>query len=84
MGHEHPDPNEHEDVTAHSASRPRQAAHDLARNPRAWRDLIIFAVGLLGVIHEVFFTELDRPGLLTLFGLMIGLAGLGRSNGNSN
>lgn len=37
------------------------------------RDLIIFLVGLGGIVHETFLTTDDRPTLLILFAAMIGL-----------
>lgn len=48
---------------------------------RAWRDLALFIVGLLGVLHEVFFTALDRPSLVVLFAAMMGLPLYLRKNG---
>jgi len=44
--------------------------------PNEWRivrDAVLFLAGLLGVIHEAFFTDFDRPGLLVLFAAMMGL-----------
>ena len=40
---------------------------------RNLRDLVLFFGGLLGVMHEVFFTSFDRPALLVLFAGMMGL-----------
>lgn len=40
---------------------------------RLTRDAVIFIVGLIGIIHEAFFTSGDRPTLLILFAAMIGL-----------
>lgn len=37
------------------------------------RDIILFATGLLGVIHETLVNDVDRPGLLVLFAGMMGL-----------
>ena len=39
----------------------------------AFRDIALFAVGLLGVIHETLLTDLDRPSLLVLYAAMMGL-----------
>ena len=44
--------------------------------PNDWRllrDVSLFVVGLLGVIHETYFTNFDRPGLLAVFVAMMGL-----------
>jgi hypothetical protein len=44
--------------------------------PNQWRwirDGALFGVGLLGVIHETYWTDFDRPGLLVLFAAMMGL-----------
>lgn len=52
--------------------------------PAEWRfvrDAILFVVGLLGVIHEAFWTDFDRPGLLVLFAGMMGISVVSRSNG---
>jgi len=44
------------------------------RQARALRDTVLFIVGLAGVIHETFSNPShDRPGLLALFGAMMGL-----------
>jgi hypothetical protein len=40
---------------------------------RGLRDCLLFCGGLTGVIHETYFTNFDRPGLLVLFGGMMGL-----------
>ena len=40
---------------------------------RLTRDGAIFVTGIVGIIHEVFFTVTDRPYLIFLFGAMIGL-----------
>lgn len=37
------------------------------------RDSVLFAAGLLGVLHETVFSEQDRPTLLLLFAAMMGL-----------
>lgn len=37
------------------------------------RDGILFLVGILGIIHEVFLTSLDRPDILILFLALVGL-----------
>jgi hypothetical protein len=45
------------------------------------RDQILFATGLVGVVHEMFFTSLERPTLLIVFAAMMGLPFLLRANG---
>jgi hypothetical protein len=48
----------------------------MSPTPNQWRvirDVTLFTVGLLGVIHETYFTAFDRPGLLVLFAAMMGL-----------
>lgn len=40
---------------------------------RLSRDSLLFAGGLLGVLHETLFTNVERPSLLVLFGGMMGL-----------
>jgi hypothetical protein len=37
------------------------------------RDLVLFIVGLLGVLHETVLTTTERPTLLILFGACMGL-----------
>lgn len=37
------------------------------------RDLILFAVGLSGIVHETITSGAERPALLGLFGAMVGL-----------
>lgn len=37
------------------------------------RDVAIFGMGLVGIIHETFFSHGERPTLLLLFAAMIGL-----------
>lgn len=37
------------------------------------RDTVLFVVGLLGVAHETFIQNAERPTLLLLFGAMVGL-----------
>lgn len=37
------------------------------------RDSMLFAGGLLGVLHETVLTNVERPSLLVLFGGMMGL-----------
>jgi hypothetical protein len=49
--------------------KPRKRLH----LPRLTRDVIIFTVGLLGIIHEAVIQHTERPFLLALFGAMIGL-----------
>jgi hypothetical protein len=34
---------------------------------------VIFGTGIIGIIHEIFFSTSDRPTLLILFAAMIGL-----------
>lgn len=40
---------------------------------RLSRDIVIFATGIVGILHEIFLSNSDRPYLLVLFGAMIGL-----------
>jgi len=40
------------------------------------RDVLIFTVGLTGILHETYFTDRDRPELLLLFAAMIGAPAL--------
>ena len=40
---------------------------------RVTRDTVLFLSGLGGIVHETFFTKLDRPDLLVLFMAMVGL-----------
>lgn len=40
---------------------------------RKGRDLVLFLGGLLGVLHETFYTTGDRQYLLIFFGVMMGL-----------
>jgi hypothetical protein len=40
---------------------------------RLSRDGAIFVVGILGIVHEIFLSAVDRPYLILLFGTMIGL-----------
>lgn len=37
------------------------------------RDVVLFFGGLLGVVHETFLSDLERPALLILFAAMMGL-----------
>jgi hypothetical protein len=37
------------------------------------RDSMLFAGGLLGVLHETVLTNVERPSLLVVFGGMMGL-----------
>lgn len=37
------------------------------------RDTVIFILGIAGIVHEVFLTNLDRPDILVLSMAMIGL-----------
>lgn len=53
---------------------------------RSWkfrlsRDIVLFTVGLLGVVHEMIFTPGERPSLLILFAAMMGLPLVLRKNG---
>ena len=49
------------------------------RGVRITRDLVLFTVGLAGVIYETLRqTGNERPALLALFGGMMGLGVLGR------
>lgn len=44
--------------------------------PDQWhaiRDVALFTGGLIGVLHETYFSQLDRPALLVLFAAMMGL-----------
>ena len=43
------------------------------RNLKITRDSILFAVGLLGIVHETLSAKADRPTLLLLFAGMVGL-----------
>jgi hypothetical protein len=40
---------------------------------RISRDSVLFAGGLLGVLHETVLSKADRPTLLLLFAAMMGL-----------
>jgi hypothetical protein len=52
---------------------------------RDFRDTLLFAVGLIGVIHETFFTPgWDRPALLSLYAAMMGLAVVLRNGGKKS
>lgn len=37
------------------------------------RDIVLFIGGLIGVMHETAFAEIERPTLLILFAAMMGL-----------
>jgi hypothetical protein len=43
------------------------------RGPKLTRDLVIFTVGILGIIHEAVIEQAERPFLLAVFAAMIGL-----------
>jgi len=47
------------------------------RRWRRWkhpsRDAVLFIVGILGIIYETGFDNIDRPSLLVVFSAMIGL-----------
>lgn len=45
------------------------------------RDASLFVGGLLGVLHETFYSDLDRPALLVLFAAMMGLPAFLKANG---
>lgn len=45
----------------------------MASRLRVTRDSILFATGLLGVMHETLLNDADRIALLALFGGMMGL-----------
>lgn len=47
---------------------------------RLSRDAVLFVSGLVGIAHETFVSELERPGLLVLFGAMVGLPAFLRSD----
>ena len=38
-----------------------------------FRNVVVPVCGLLGIIHETVYGNLERPSLLVLFGAMIGL-----------
>lgn len=48
---------------------------------RLSRDVILFATGLLGVLHETLIAQGERPSLLILFAAMLGLPLYLRKNG---
>jgi hypothetical protein len=49
----------------------------MPRNFRhAWpfaRDVLLFAIGAVGVLHETLIAKGERPNLLILFGALLGL-----------
>jgi len=47
-----------------------------------FRDALLFFVGLGGFIHEMLYTDLDRPAVLVTCAGMMGLAGIFRSSGH--
>jgi hypothetical protein len=51
------------------------------RSFRISRDLVLFCVGLLIVVHETLFTEIDRPSLLIVGAALLGLPFYLRANG---
>jgi hypothetical protein len=51
------------------------------RRVRFSRDLILFTVGVVGVLHELFIQQAERPSLLVLFAGMMGLPLYLRKNG---
>lgn len=52
-----------------SADEPKKRAS----RGKITRDLLLFLIGLGGVVHEVFFSTTDRPFLLILLGSLVGL-----------
>jgi len=46
------------------------------------RDRIIFFWGLIGVLNETFFQEVERPALIILFAAMMGVTGYMKSSGD--
>lgn len=50
---------------------------------RPCRDITLFVIGIAGIIHETAFTGVDRPGLLVLFGAMVGLPAFLRTDERS-
>lgn len=64
---------------------PEQTRRDPSKLVSDWRiirDVAICIVALIGVIHETYFTNFDRPALLALFGAMMGLVAYLRANGH--
>jgi hypothetical protein len=49
---------------------------------RLSRDTVLLVAGLLGVFHETFVSESERPALLVLFGGMMGLPAFLRADEN--
>ena len=47
-----------------------------ARDPKSWRDTVVFLGGLSGLIYETTQSGTDRPTLLVIFAAMIGLPGI--------
>lgn len=43
---------------------------------RTLRDVILFVLGVLGIVHETIVIEQERPFLLVLFASMVGLTGI--------
>lgn len=43
---------------------------------RIARDVILFVLGVLGIVHETIVIEQERPFLLVLFASMVGLTGI--------
>jgi len=54
------------------------------RRKRQWkhpsRDVILFIFGILGIVYETAFDNVDRPSLLVLFAAMVGLPAFLRSD----
>lgn len=53
---------------------------------RSWklrlsRDVILFATGVVGILHETFFVVTVRPDLLILFAGLVGMPFVLRKNG---
>ncbi len=51
------------------------------RNVRISRDVVLFAVGVVGILHETFISHTERPSLLILFAALCGLPLYLRRNG---
>lgn len=47
---------------------------------RAVRDILVFATGLVGAVHDIF-TDFDKPYRFAFFGALMGLAVYLRANG---
>jgi hypothetical protein len=40
---------------------------------RIFQNVVVPIIGVVGILHETFISHIDRPGLLVLYGAMIGL-----------